>query len=450
MALLCLVAVNSAWYQSNPALYWLRGSLRGLPWRVKIREFNLAEPRADILAALCRENPQAVGFSAYIWNSSYLRELIPELKLLLPQAKLVLGGPEAEACDYGLDSRDYVVSGPGEGVLRRLAESGFRLPGGLYSQPAPPLRELPFPYRGSDLAALSGKLLYYEASRGCPFHCVYCLSASDQRCEARFDPREPAGRRRLHRELDRLLALRPRTLKFVDRSFNSQPELARLIWSYALRSEAACEFHFEIYPDLLNEEDIDLLSRAPAGRIRFEIGIQSVSDAVCRRAGRPTRWRKTRPLLQALLERTPVRVHADLLAGLPGESYRSILRSVDELATLLPHEIQLGLLKILPHTPMQALARSRGYIWQPAPPYQILSTDQLSWSQVNRLQEYARALNLYWNKGEFAPQWREWLAAGRQASALLARLLALHHSQNQPLHSVSRQTRQDFFFRCSS
>ncbi len=412
---------------------------------MRLLEFALSEPLFDILSQICREKPDIACFSAYIWNSGELRRLIPELKKLLPETKIVLGGPEANHGGFGLDEADFIVNGPGEGVFRGLAESGFELPGGVYEATAPPLRDLPFPYRRSDKAALQGKLVYYESSRGCPFRCVYCLSARDKRHEARFDPAVAADRRKLYAELDRLLELRPRTLKFVDRSFNAHPRLARLIWAYAIRPEADCEFHFEIYPDLLNEEDLRLLEKAPSGRIRFEVGVQTVNAAVVRACGRNSNWRKTKAALNALRERTRIRVHADLLVGLPGEKITSVRRSLDELASTLPAEIQLGMLKILPDTPMQNIAVQRGYQWLDHPPWQVLKSDALSFTQVARLQELAKLINLYWNKGEFRDSWLQLLSSGHKASRLFLELLKLHHREGLPLHSLAKTSRGGIF-----
>ncbi len=440
-----LIGINSAWYQSNPALYYLRNAISDLDMDIRIIELILSEPLPDVLARLYQEKAGAYCFSAYIWNREYLEKLIPELKKLLPEARIVLGGPEAAQGDFGLSRGDHIVIGPGEGAFRKLAESGFALPGGIHEAAAPHLNDIPFPYSPADKHALQNKLVYYECSRGCPFHCVYCLSALDGRNEARFDPSRESDRNSLYKELDRLLELEPRTLKFVDRSFNINPQLARLIWDYAILREQACEFHFEIYPELVRDEDILLLEKAPPDRIRFETGIQSVDPEVNETCGRGSNWPQARGILKKLRQRTNVCIHADLLAGLPGEGIDSILNSLDELAATFPHEIQLGLLKILPDTPMLAIARRRGYIWMDRPPYQVLASDALSFDDISRLQDLARVVNLYWNKGEFASEWKEYLSRGNKASSLLLSLLDLHHSRSLPLHSISKRRRGEIF-----
>lgn len=442
---ICLIGLNSAWYQSNPSLYILRESLHGLPYSISLLEFTLVEPLFDVLTRVYREKPDIACFSAYIWNGSQVIELARELKKVLPGVKTVLGGPEAGRGEAFPEIFDYIIKGPGEGAFRKLAEEGFSLPAGIYDLPAPPLKDLPFPYRSSDKSSLENKLIYYESSRGCPYRCAYCLSALDERNEARFDPDSAADREKLFQELDALLALRPRTLKFVDRSFNAHPRLARLIWGYAIKNPAHCEYHFEIYPELVSEEDLQILEQTPVGRIRFEIGVQTIDTVVARDCGRASNWEKAKSVLNALHERTQICVHADLLAGLPGEKYDSILRGVDELASTLPAEIQLGMLKILPETPMLQIAKERGYIWQSSPPWQVLATDALSFSQMAKLQELAKIINLYWNKGEFAQDWERMLKAGEKASNLLLELLKQHHKFGLPLHSISKARRAEIF-----
>ncbi|NLN85485.1 MAG: DUF4080 domain-containing protein [Candidatus Cloacimonetes bacterium] len=442
---ICLIGLNSAWYQSTPSLYILRENLRGLPYSINLLEFTLSEPLFDILTRVYREKPDIACFSAYIWNSSVVFELARELKKVLPGVKTVLGGPEAGRGEAFPEVFDFIVKGPGEGAIRKLAEAGFSLSTGVYELPAPHLRELPFPYRRADKSTLQNKLVYYESSRGCPYHCAYCLSALDDRNEARFNPDSATDRKKLFQELDALLALQPRTLKFVDRSFNAQPRLARLIWDYAIKNPARCEYHFEIYPELISEEDLRILERVPPQRIRFEIGIQTIDAAVARACGRASNWAKAKSILNALRERTQICVHADLLAGLPGEKYSSVLRSVDELASTFPAEIQLGMLKILPETPMLQIARERGYIWQGSPPWQVLATDALSFEQMAKLQELAKIINLYWNKGEFVQEWKTMLKAGEKASKLFLELLKQHHKLDLQLHSISKTQRAELF-----
>jgi len=442
---ICFIAVNSAWYQSNPALYYLRNALEGLPYHFEIYEFIPDEPLFDVLSTIVSSKADILCFSAYIWNQLYLKLLIPEIKKLLPETKIVIGGPSALGEDYKLNDSDFIVKGAGEGVFRYLAENNFSLEGGIYEVPAPSLNTLPFLYKEEDRAALEGKLVYYECSRGCPFHCIYCLSARDNRNELRFNPESSEDRTRLYNEMEQLLTLKPRTVKFVDRCFNSNPDLAHLIWDYVIQMQADCEFHFEIFPELLEEEDLTLLAKAPPHRIRLEAGVQTVNPDIAKACGRSSNWEKAKKSLAFLCENTQIQLHTDLLAGLPGESMASVLHSLDELASIFPDEIQLGSLKILPDTPMYDLAKQKHYLWLDTPLWQVLRTDTLSFAELSTLNALGKILNLYWNKKEFNSEWRTLLDSGKKASQLALSLLAYHQENHIPLHSISRQERYNIF-----
>ncbi|MDP3114783.1 MAG: DUF4080 domain-containing protein [Candidatus Cloacimonadaceae bacterium] len=440
------IAVNSSWTQSSLALYYLRELIRDLPYSTKMIDFTLKDHQSDALARITKEKPDILCFSAYIWNRDFLEKLIPDLRKLLPESIFVFGGPEMPALAEKIQSGrfDRFIQGPGEAAFREQAELDFEGRGGFISRPNYPLRDIPFPYRTSDKTLLSGKLLYYESSRGCPFECVYCLSAEDKRLEARFDLRDPLDRKLLYKELDKLVSFEPKTIKFIDRSFNIHPMLAHAIWEYIIKLDCACDFHFEIYPDLLNENDLVLLEKAPPNRIRFEIGIQSTDDEINQVSHRRSNWKKSKAMLQKLLERTQIRVHADLMLGLPSQTKASVFKSIDELAPLFPHEIQLGMLKILPDTPMQAIANQRDYLWQEHPPYQVLKTDLLSFDEILSFESLARVINLYWNKGEFMPQWRN-LIPKHKASKLFSALLKYHFQHDLPLHSMAKPKREIVF-----
>lgn len=470
------VAINSSWYQSNPAFYYLRAIAEGIIsepkytsdpriiYESKIISFTTQDLHIDVLSAIVEEASDILCFSAYIWNRVYLERLLPDIRALEPDAVFVVGGPEAKNLE---DMADFCIEGPGEARFRQLATFGFSKeikdgftplerngdndsshPGfskETMEKATPiPLQELPFPYRPEDKSELGGKLVYYETHRGCPFSCAYCLSSRDRRNERRFDKNQSADMAKLSSELDALEALGPRTVKFVDRSFNISPEFARALWKLLLSKERACEFHFEIYPEYLEEEDILLLEKAPPGLIRFETGVQSTSDVLNLASGRKSNWAKTKAMLCALHNRTKITVHADLLCGLPDQSMDRVLDSIDELAPCLPEEIQLGILKILPDTPMLDIAQKRGWLWIESPPYTILQTDTMDFRALRKCEALARILNLYWNKGEFSHLWPD-LLQKRRASELLNILLDYHQEHHLPLHSISKKRREEVF-----
>jgi len=439
---IALVALNSAWYQSNPALYCLRAALKGTPHTVSIQAYSVNDLIPDVLNGIHAWRPDIACFSAYIWNRGYLNELVPALKKLLPDCRIVIGGPEAPLLE-GLRSLGCVlVDGPGEGVIADICADPNHHAGSVVTGMAAPLRDLPFPYEEQDFPELSGRLVYYEASRGCPYRCSYCLSATDTRNERRFAL--PDDTDRLYSELDSLVRLNPRTVKFVDRSFNAHPDTARAVWGYLRDRQPAVEFHFEIHPSLLDCADIDLLAGMDASRIRFEVGIQSTDDGINAACGRHSDWQRDKRMLTALRSRTGVTIHADLLCGLPGQSYASVLDSIDQLAGTHPHEIQLGMLKILPRTPMEAIAHDRGYAWMDAPPYQALATDGMDFNAIYRCQCLARIVNLYWNKQEFPLEWQR-LLAHQPASAIFTALLEYHQAHGLALHSIAKAHRAEVF-----
>lgn len=438
------IELNSSWSHTMLSLYYMRALL---PGEAEIVGYTLKDDPRKVCAELLARDEDVLCFAVYIWNSGYLAELMSLMISGGFAGTLVLGGPEAPAlyARLGNTERCHVVCGPGEGAFRELAERDFDAPYGLISRENIPLKDLPFPYRGEDLSRLSGKLVYYETSRGCPFGCVYCLSSSDGRNERRFDLRRIEDEQRLLTELDALVALKPRTLKFVDRSFNTDKALAHRIWRYFLEQKDACVSHYEIYPDLLTDTDIDLLRDAPAGKIRFEVGIQTTNPVSMQQSRRISDWDKAKRMLQRLRRETEVIVHADLLIGLPGDDRGSVLNSLDELMQTLPHELQLGLLKILPDTPMQEIAKSRGYRHEPEPPYAVISSDKLNEEEVRNLTGLAQTLNLYYNKGEFYPEWQE-LLTREPAHAVLDRLYRRHREEGIALHSMEKHTRREMFY----
>lgn len=437
-----MLAVNSSWSHSNPAFYYLRAMLRGLPYHATILEFTTKDHLSDVLQTAHSQQAQIVCLSAYIWNRMFLQQLLPALKQLLPEAVFVVGGPEAENLKTFLTAGDYLIIGQGEAKYKALAESGFSLSQEeLVKVPELPLAELPFPYDASDLPALQGKLIYYELYRGCPYGCIYCLSARDRRKELRFDPNDPSDLNAMFAELSKLVALQPKTLKFVDRSFNLNKALAHRVWEFFIANPVPCEAHFEIYPDLLDEADLQLLERVKPATFRFEIGIQTIHPEVAMACGRSSNWQKAREMLIQLKQRTRVRLHTDLLVGLPGENYDAIIDSLNQLCVCLPDAVQLGILKILPDTPMLDVARDRGYKWLDHPPYTVLQTDALSYPELCRLEDYARLLNLYWNKEEHYESWKTLLQIN-SADVMLNELREMHIRLGYELHSLAKAKRE--------
>ncbi|MCK9558441.1 MAG: DUF4080 domain-containing protein [Candidatus Cloacimonetes bacterium] len=439
MKKILLVALNSSWSQSNLALYYMRQMIRDLECETRMKTYSLKEPLHQIMEDVYSQKPDVICFSAYIWNRVMLCSLQAELSKILPQCLFVIGGPEAASFQQAQNS--YVIIGEGEGKFRALAESAFDPKSCVQSPASIHLKDIPFPYTEGDKTELEDHLIYFECYRGCPYACVYCLSANDMRHQPRFELTKAGEMDRLHKELALLAELKPRTLKFIDRSFNIQKDLAHAIWNYAICNDSDFDYHFEIYPDLLDETDFDILSKAPAGRIRFEVGIQSTNPDVLWQSGRYTDWEKSRRALLDLKTRTRIRVHADLITGLPGEDLASVIRSLNELCSCEPAAVQLGTLKILPDTPMMQIAQERQYLWMDMPPYQVLCSDALSFDDLCLLQDYAHLLSLYWNKEEYPNLWHT-LLQKHPADRILSHLKRMHAQKDMPLHSVSKHNRE--------
>ena len=439
MKKILFAALNSSWSQSNLAFYYLREMVRDLDYESILRSYTLKEPLMQVMDDIYLQQAEVICFSAYIWNRIFLQNLHREIAKILPEVVFVIGGPEAN--HFRNIRNTIVIEGAGEAAFRELALQDFLLQDGAQLRSYPlPLNKVPFPYREEDKADLEDHLVYYECYRGCPYHCAYCLSATDNRNEARFEL--PRDKELLYKELDAICRLKPRTIKFIDRSFNVQKNLAQAIWQYAIEAEEGQEFHFEIYPDLLDEQDLKIMEQAPEGRIRFEVGIQSIDPEVLGNCGRSSAWEKSKAALIALKARTKIRIHADLIAGLPGEDYASVLRGLDELCSTEPAAVQLGSLKILPDTPMQEIAKSRNYLWLDNPPYQVLASDALSFEEMGSLDDFAHLLSLYWNKEEYPELWHE-LLQKYPASQILNALKDIHIENNMPLHSISKKRRAE-------
>ncbi len=438
------MGVNASWSQSNPALYYLREMINDLPHDVRLVEFTIKDAPGDILARVVGAQPEVIGISSYIWNREYLADLIFELRKNLPDARLLIGGPEAKSLAENLPMRshDTVVRGAGESLFRDLAAKDFEVKKALSDPSHVPLRDIPFPYRDSDVSRLAGHLVYYESSRGCPFTCAYCLSATDTRLEYRFDPHNHLEIKKMQGELDALVVLNPRTVKFVDRSFNLNHALARAIWNHIQTLDCSCDFHFEIYPLALEDDDFNILSRMPQGRIRLETGVQSVHDRSLNSIGRCSNWARIKPKLNRLQRDTKAHIHSDLLIGLPGETLNDVAQSINEMMQTLPHELQLGTLKILPDTPMLEIAAELGYEWDDQSPYQVRRTDALSFEDIRYLKEIARIINLYWNRKNHVVLIRD-LISGCDAYDLFAQIHRIHQKRGLDFWGVSAALREE-------
>ena len=366
---------------------------------------------------LISKKPQVVGFGCYIWNISFVKKLLPILKKALPDAVMILGGPEvsfntADVLD-ALPQVDYVIAGEGERPFAQLLnalDSGLDvddIPGVCYRVEGLPVVKPsycpseypPSPYSEAYFQALGGRIAYLETSRGCPFNCAFCLSGREE--HVRFFPLE-----RAERELVLLANSGTKTVKLVDRTFNADRRRARNIFKFIIDScgatipKGVC-FHFEIAGDLLDDETFELLKTAPPGLIQFEIGLQSFNGETLEALNRKTDITQLKSNIERLIEFGNIHIHVDLIAGLPYEDLRSFADSFNTAYALRPHMLQLGFLKLLHGSAMREEPERFPCAFSNEPPYMVTGTPWLSADELLRLCEMETVLDRLYNSGRF-------------------------------------------------
>ena len=416
-----LCQVNSQYIHSALAPWSLAaaaGARCALPHTLRVEDANINQPPEQVADRLCAGRPDFIGLCCYIWNAAYLRRLLPLLRRRLPEVLLVAGGPQAsfDCGDFSAKNPefDYLLAGEGEisfpRLLDALAGAGRpeevpglvrRTPDGLVQNPPPPpVTELDDPYTPAYFEALQGRIAYLEGSRGCPFHCAFCLSGREDRLR-----QFPLGET-LERAV-RLARSGCRTIKFVDRTFNADRQRAQEIWRFLIARradgtipEGVC-FHFEIGADLFDAESLQLLAGAPAGLFQFEAGLQSFSPRTLKAVARAADNDRICANLLALRERGNIHLHIDLIAGLPYEDAAAFAAGFDRAYALQPHQLQLGFLKLLRGSPLWDQATALGLCFDPAPPYAVTSTRWLSASDLARLHDAEWALDRLHNSGRY-------------------------------------------------
>ncbi|OHD15577.1 MAG: hypothetical protein A2087_04535 [Spirochaetes bacterium GWD1_61_31] len=391
---LLLCAINARYTHLSPALRCLRQQLPD-GFEVVLREYVITQPLLEICQAIALESPDVLLCSVYVWNSRHFTALLPDLRQLLPDCRLILGGPEvswnADQWLKRLPMVDLIVCGAGELAIRQLAAAGFDLtawPGRQLLAETPDFCQLPQPYTVADVPEFATRYVYYESARGCPFACSYCLSANAAHA-LQLKPVELVCR-----ELDWLAAGQPRLVKFVDRTFNANPGRARAIWCHLAERHpnAGIRFHFEVHPALLEDDDFSLLGQSPAGLFQFELGVQTIHADTRREVGRWGDWPTERAALARLVALKTIPTHVDLIAGLPGDDLTRLAASLDELAALGADHLQLGFLKVLPGTPMAGRAAAYGLCHQSAAPYELFSNRWLTVAELYLVRQLAELI----------------------------------------------------------
>ncbi len=380
----------------------------GLRAKTALREFTIAQRPQQVVEDLLALNPAVIGLGIYIWNVVETTQVVRLLKALRPDIKLVLGGPEVsheteaqEICRLA----DHVITGWGDVSFPKVCRALLDGPQPLMKVIAgeqPPLDALAMPYAEYSATDIAERLLYVEASRGCPFKCEFCLSALDKTAWAfELDA--------FMAELQALYERGARHFKFVDRTFNLKIDnSARILQFFLDRMSVDAQgqpdifVHFEVVPDSLPDRLKELIVQFPAGSLQFEVGIQSFNPEVQQRISRKQDNVKTADNLRWLVEHSQAHVHADLIFGLPGETLESFAQGFDKLHALGPHEIQFGILKRLRGTPITRHTQDFAMVYDPQTPYTILQNSTVDFSTLQRIQRFARYWELVGNSGRFA------------------------------------------------
>jgi radical SAM superfamily enzyme YgiQ (UPF0313 family) len=401
MKKILLIAINARYTHSCLALYCLKSYAAGLDFEIVIREFTINQNIEQILSDIASEQADLIAFSVYIWNAELVKKILPVLKLQGAGSKILLGGPEVsynpESWLESFPNIDFIVVGQGEAGFRRVLECDCIGMEKIVRVQNPRFADMPNPYTDEDLSNMRHRYVYYESSRGCPFHCTYCLSSrEDQKLELK-------KAERVIKELLMILGHRPRLLKFVDRTFNVRGGHHRDIWNFILENyrSGPTGFHFEIHPSYLDDDDFSLLSRCPGGLFQFEIGVQSVNPDALNAVRRTGTWIQDRAVIERLVGLGTIRVHLDLIAGLPFDDMASVRAAFNEAYALRPAHIQLGFLKILPGTEMADRTAEYGIRHADRAPYQVIETRWLDKNEIRLLERIAYLVDRLRNTGRF-------------------------------------------------
>ncbi|MBP3360982.1 MAG: B12-binding domain-containing radical SAM protein [Clostridia bacterium] len=402
-----LVAVNSKYIHTSLSVRTLSANAGGLDFI----ELTINEDITELLSAVYERRPDVICFSCYVWNIEYILKAASSLKSMLPEALIVFGGPEVSFCAGEILQRhefvDAVIRGEGEETVAALAGNGFKFDGvrgvtyrgkNIIENPdAPPVQDLDslvFPYTDEDLAENSRKLIYYESSRGCPYRCSYCLSSTEHSVRYKSVGKVKA-------ELGRIIAAKPQTVKFTDRTFNSDAKRGAQLLLYMLENGQGITFHFELAAHTLTEEFMEIAARAPEGMFRFEIGLQSTNHDTLKAIKRSTELARLFKNVSRLTSMKNIHVHLDLIAGLPFEDYKSFGKSFNDAVGLRPTVLQLGFLKLLRGTDARAEAFRHGYKYRSYPPYEVIENAYISCGELLKLKRIEAVFDMYYNSGAF-------------------------------------------------
>ena len=410
-----LVACNAKYIHSNLAVYDLQAYASDYADHIVLKEYTINQQKDDIMRDIYLEHPEVVCVSCYIWNLSFVKELMADLIKILPGADFWAGGPEVsyDAEKFLTENSEFkgVMVGEGEETFKELAghyveknpQNLKNMTGICYRdgdqiihngwRQIMDLSSIPFIYK--DLSEFKNRIIYYESSRGCPFSCSYCLSSIDKKL--RFRDTET-----VKKELQFFIDNKVPQVKFVDRTFNCKHDHAMAIWKYINEHDnGVTNFHFEISADLLREEELQEMSTMRPGLIQLEIGVQSTNPDTIKAIHRTMDFEKLKGIVDRIHSFGNIHQHLDLIAGLPYEDYDSFRNSFNDVYALKPQQLQLGFLKVLKGSHMMEMCREYGIVYKTQEPYEVLSTKWLDYDHVLKLKTVENMVEVYYNSGQF-------------------------------------------------
>lgn len=408
-----LTAINSKYIHTGLGLRYVGGYAKTQGHEVQLLEETINSNILDVLEKVMLAHAEVYGFSVHIWNKTFVMRLIAMLRKLRPEAIIVVGGPEvafaAERIFKEQPGIDYIVQGEGEICFSKLLQAleqhetipvhiaykagdEVRLNGG--TTVIEDLSILPFPYPDLEQVIAEHKIVYYEATRGCPFHCAYCLSGISRTVRKR-----PLSM--VLSDLDRFIAAGATLVKFVDRTYNLDEHYFLPMMQHLAAAKTNATFHFEIKADMLTEKVLDFLATVPKGRFQLEIGIQSTHEPTLKAINRKDNWEKLAANVRRLLAMKNMHIHVDLIAGLPFEDLPTFGKSFDDVYSLEAHMLQLGFLKVLPGTQMEKETVEHGLLYMDEPPYEILATKYMPYEDMQFLKRVENVLDQTGNSGAF-------------------------------------------------
>lgn len=409
-----LAACNAKYIHSNPAVYNLRAYASRLKESILLGEYTINQTKDEVLKDIYRSGAEVICFSCYIWNISYIKDLIPDLKKILPGAAFWVGGPEvsfdAEKLLKELPQLTGVMVGEGEETFLELASYYIEGNGTLENirgiayrdgeeirhngwREIMDLSQVPFAYENAE--DFTNRIIYYESSRGCPFSCSYCLSSIDKKLRFR-------DLSLVKKELQFFLDQKVPQVKFVDRTFNCRHDHAMAVWQYIQdHDNGITNFHFEISADLILEEELELMSHMRPGLIQLEIGVQSTNPETIRAIHRTMDLEKLKKSVARVKGYGNIHQHLDLIAGLPYEDYESFRNSFNDVYCMEPDQLQLGFLKVLKGSFMYQEAENYQILYKEKEPYEVLCTRWLSYADILQLKMVESMVEVYYNSGQF-------------------------------------------------